>query len=254
MKAQFKYTLLAGLHIRGIVFLVIFLMNLAFIILGAFGVLPLAANVTAVVFAWVGMYVMFIANVVSDIGIIRRLFSAPNAYLSALTPLNRGKTLLASVIAITIMDVVSMAVAISGATWLSLRLVGNFFDIFGFIRNVAIMEFSYTVFSLGSVLLLISGYLLVLMFIIACVAVRKSLFYQKRAGKLLTVAVAIGAMYVISISPLLLVPFGTVHYNWGFFHISFGVSGMFAYGVLSLVQAFVLFIIASKLMERKLNI
>jgi len=48
MKVQFKYAIRAGLYARGPVFAVIFIMELIFIVLGSLGILPLAAQITAV--------------------------------------------------------------------------------------------------------------------------------------------------------------------------------------------------------------
>ena len=254
MKAQFKYAFLDGLHVRGYVFLVIFVINFVGVVFGALGLLPLAALITLVSLSGVGIAVMSIVNLVSDIGVIRRLFSAPGAYLYALTPIHRGKTLLASIAAIAVMDVVSMTVAITGVTWLSLVLAGNFVDIWGFFQNFSFPVFPYTIYIIGSILAVAGGYFLLLMFITACIAVRRSVFYQKRAGGILTALTALGAFYAISISNLLLAPFGVVSRDLWFFTVHIGGPGQLAFGILTFIQAFALFYISARLMERKLNI
>ena len=254
MKAQFKYAFLSGLHIRGIVFAVILIINLFFVLLGLLGLLPVPAMIAGVALSGVGISVMTITNIISDIGIIRRLFAAPGAYLHALTPTHRGKTLLASVAAIAVMDVVSMTVVTTGVTWQGLMLAGRYVDIWRFIQNFHMFDGSYIAFMSGVFLTTIAGYLLVLMFITACITVKRSIFYQKSTGVLLTALCAIGVLYVFSLSNFLLVPFGYVSRDFWFFTINIDGPGTIAYGILTLIQAFALYLVSAKLMERKLNI
>ena len=254
MKAQFKYAFLSGLHVRGVIFAVIFLMNLVFVTLGALGLLPLAALITGVSLSGVAVGVMSITNIISDIGILRRLFAAPGAYLYALTPSPRWKTLLASVLAILIMDIVSMTVAITGVTWISLILAGNFFDLSSISRYISLIDLPVILYGIGSVLGVIGGYLLLLMIILTCIVVNRSIFYQKRAGGLLTALFAIGTIYLLSLSSFLLAPFGTIYRDLWYFTIHIGGAGVFAYGILIFIQAAALFAVSANLMERKLNI
>jgi hypothetical protein len=254
VKAQFKYTFLSGLNVRGITFVVIFLMNLVFVTLGALGLLPLAALITGVSLSGVAVSVMAITNVVSDIGIFRRLFAAPGAYLHALTPSPRWKTLLASVLAILIMDIVSMTVAITGVTWMGLLLAGTFFDVAGFLRNFTSIDASAIMYGIGSVLGIIGGYLLLLMIILSCIVVKKTVFYQKRAGGFLTALFALGIIYLLSLTSFLIAPFGYVTRDLWYFTIHIGGPGIIAYSILIIIQAFALFFVSANLMERKLNI
>ena len=254
MKAHFKYTLLAGLYIRKNVFIVIFLFNLVMVSLGAFGLLPLPLLIAAIALSGIGVSVMTITNIISDVGIIRQMLATPRAYLQMLTPVPRYKTLIANLTTIAILDIVSMAVAITGVTWLSLLLAGRFFDIFSFIRNFTFLNISMVAYAIGSIISSISGYLLLIVIIIGCIVVRKSVFYQRRAGGFLTALVTIGVFYLISLSYLLLAPFGTVTRVWGNFVVSLGSTGTIAFGVLTLIQVAVLVFITGRLMERKLNI
>lgn len=255
MKVQFKYAILAELHFRGIVFAVIFAMNFIFLLLGALGVLPVAALITAVTLSGIAVSVMAIVNIICNIGIIRRMFYAPRAYVLALTPTPRYKTLLANVAAIAMLDTVTMTVAITSVTWLSLMLAGEFTDIAAHMQNFPPID-AYTILSIiGGAVLLLASYLLLAMFIITCIIVKRSLFYQKRAGGLLTALVALGGMYIFSVSQLILAPFGTVTRFGLFIHINLGgLLGLIPYAIFTLLYVAVLFIIASKLMERKLNI
>jgi hypothetical protein len=261
VKAHFKYSFLSTLRERGIVFVAIFAMNFVFIVLGSLGLLPFPAQVVAVSLAGTAIAVMAIVNIVFDIGMIRRMFSSTRAYPTALVPASRYKMLLSNVVVMAIVDIVTMAVVIVGQIWLALLLAGYYMVPTEFVRDVVDMAYIFsgdvvTSFVRGF-LMLISGYLLLIMFIISCIIVRKSIFYQKRAGGLLTALVAIGAYYVYTLSYFALAPFGTVaRYGWQgmFIEITPGRAGFIPLIVLTFIQVALLFIISSKLMERKLNI
>ena len=254
MKAQFKYTFLEGYYARRGVFAVIFLMNLVFMILGSLGLLPVAAKITAVALSGTAIGVMSIVNVISNVGIIRRMFAAPRAYLYALTPAPRRKTLFASVISMLAMDIATTAVAIAGVIYLSLLLAGSFIGggFWEMVRsNIGLTEI-LTILAYSA--LLIAAYLLVTMIIVFIVTMRKSVFYQKHAGGILTALAAVGTVYVVTLTNILLAPFGTVS-RWGIhFTITLGGTGQIMYVLLTFIQAAALFVITSKLMERKINI
>lgn len=252
MKAQFKYAFLSGFHTRGAVFGIIFLMNLAFIVLGSLGWLPLAAQITAVSLGGVAIAVMLVIDVISDVDIARRMFAAPGAYLYALTPAPRRKILLASVISMTVLDIVSMAIVIIGEVWLSILMADEYSlrTLWDEIRNNS--SDMPTILLLAA--LLIAGYLLILMVILFCVTAKKSVLYHKPAGRLLTGVLALGISYVVSLTPFLLAPFGVVgRFGW-FFTVTVGNAGIAVYILLTLLEASALFMLTSGLMERKLNI
>ena len=252
MKAQFKYALIAGGTARVGAVIVIFVFNLVSVILGALGLLPFAALVTAISLGGVGIAVMMFLNIFGDIAIIRRLFKAPGAYLYALTPVPRWKTLLASVVTIAVMDIVSMTVAITGIVWMSMILAGNYVgDIIGQAVSLLSPEFmlGFWIFAMAAV-----GYLLLMMVIIFCIALRKSVFYQKHGGGMLTLLVAAGILFIINLSPLLLWPFAAVSFRWMQFTVSLNSIGVVMYVLLGFAQAATLFVLTSRLMERKLNI
>jgi hypothetical protein len=230
-------------------------MNFVFIVLDRFGVLPTAALITAVTLSGVAISVMVVVNIVSSISIIRRMLSAPRAYLTALVPAPRYKILFANVAAMTILDFVTMAVAIAGQVLLALGLAGSHVDAFGYYAVFTGIGAYMSV--AGGILMLLAGYLLLIMFIVSCIIVRRSLFYQIKLGGLLTAAVAIGAVYLFSLSQFVLAPFGMVsRFGW-FFEVQIQQGGTFntlIYAIFLLVYVVALFIINSKLMERKLNI
>ena len=254
MKAQFKYAFLSGFHTRVYVFAVIFLMDLAFVVLGSLGLLPLAAQITAVSLSGTAVAVMAVFNIISDVGIARRMYAAPGAYLHALTPAPRANLLAASVVSMTVMDIVTMVFPIIGVTWLSLILSGNYVDLGAFLGGTPWLTLSHVLFILLSIALGIAGYLMLLLFVLFCVTVRRSVFYQKPAGGLLTGLLGVGAFYVLSLSAFILAPFGHV-YRWGlFFNIALNGTGQVLYTVLVFAHAAALFAVTSKLMERRMNI
>ena len=251
MKAHFKYTLRAGMSGRLPAFAVIFAMNLVFIVLGSLGLLPLAAHITAVSLSGTAIAVMGVFNIVGDVAIIRRMFSAPGAYIYALTPAPRYKTLLSSILAIVLLNVVTMCVSIASVGILALNLAGlytsiDFWAIFG--TNIHVL------YSLLPIALTLVWYLLFLMIIVFCIAVRKSLLHNKPAGGFLSVLLAFGVLYAVSLSAILLAPFGAVSRYKMFFTVTLGYTGMAMYALLIFIEVAALFFLTSRLLERKVNI
>ena len=256
MKAQFRYAFFSVFAARYKVFAVIFIMNAAFILLGSLGALPVPALITAVSLSGVAIAVMMVMNIIGDVAIIRGMFVAPGAYLYALTPVPRWKTLLAGVLTITAIDIVSMAVSIAGVTWVSFILVdsSSMSEIGSLVRSVAWFRVSDALFGIWMLVLFFLMYMTVIMVIIFCVTVKKSVLYQKRGGGVLTALLAIGIVHVINVSPLLLAPFGYVR-RWGFqFTVYLGRLGVALYVPLMFAIFAALFVMTSRLMERKLNI
>jgi len=252
MKAQFRYAALAGLRVRGPVFVAIFIFQLVSIVLGTLGAFPFAAHVTAVSISGTAIAVMMAVNIVGDVSISRRMFAAPGAYLHALTPAPRRKTLLASVVTMMVMDIVSMATVIIGEVWLSFNLAGE--NVGAIFREAVRANASEVLYWLICIGMLVAGYLLVMMIIMFCISVRRSVLYSRRAGGLLTAVLAIGVSYVFSLSTFLVAPFGSVSRYGMFFTISLGRAGLGMYVLLMLIEASALFVVTSKLMERKMNI
>ena len=83
MKAHFKYAFRTGLAARGIVFAVIFAMNLVFIILGALGRLPYAAEVTAVSLGGTAIAVMLVFNIIGDIFFFCHFFNKTRQFIKS---------------------------------------------------------------------------------------------------------------------------------------------------------------------------
>jgi len=180
------------------------------------------------------------------------MFAGPGAYLQALTPAPRRKILLASVITMTLMDIISMAVVITGEVLMSFNLAGE--GVGAMVWQALRANASEYMSVLLSIALLISGYLLIMMVIMFCISVRKSMLYNKPAGGWLTALLALGISYAISLSSFIVAPFGVVSRFGMFFTITIGGMGLLACTLLILIEAAALFILTSKLLERKVNI
>ena len=254
MKAQFKYSFLAGLYVRGPVFAVIFLMNITFITLGSLGVLPFAAHVTAVSLAGTAIAVMMAVNIIGDISIGRQMFGSPRAYLFALTPVPRWKTLLAGIITMTVMDLVSMTIAIVSVVWLSINLAGG-----NAMQNIitGVAEFEpYILNSLiWSILMFIAVYILILNIIMFCSAAERSFLFNAPARGLLSFILFITCLYVLSILQLIFIPLGVVNSYRLFVMITLSTTAAkYIYLLLMLLAAGGFFVITSKLMEKRINL
>jgi len=252
MKAQFKYAFKTGLTFRGAAFAVVFVMDAVFIALGSLGLLPFAAMVTAVSLGGVAIAVMLVFDIIGDIAIIRRMFSAPEAYLYALTPSPRRKILLASVIVTAILDFVTMAVVITAEVWLSFILAGG--EIWRTIWDLQSKNGYGFLYGLWYVLLLAAGYLLLMMIILFCITVKKSVLFRIPASGLLAFLLACACCYISSLLQLLLIPLSTVERHGLLIILNIGKTALPFYALLILLEAAALFVITSKLMERKINL
>ena len=253
MKAQFKYAFLTGLRYRGPVFVIIFTMNILFVLLGSFDLLPLAAKILFTSLSGIAAAVMLAANIAADVTIAKRMFSAPGAYLDMLTPVPRWKILFASVMTMAVMDLLTMTLITASQVWLTFNMVGN--DIYEMVWEIVRENSDQLINALMFFLLIISCYFLLVMIILFCVTMRKSLFFKTHAPGFLSFLLAVGCVYIISLMQLVLVPFCEVS-RIGFIititPVSPSVLPLFA--LLALLEATVLFVITSKLLERKINL
>jgi hypothetical protein len=252
MKAQFKYTFKTGLSFRAAAFAVIFVMDAVFIALGSLGLLPFAAKVTAVSLGGVAISVMLVFDIIGDIAIIRRMFSVPEAYLYALTTVPRREILLASVIVTAILDIVTMAVVIAAEVWLSFILAGE--EVWQTVWSFISANSSAFLQGLWVVPLLVAGYLLLMMVILFCITAKKSILFKIPASGLLAFILACACFYVISLLQLVLLPFGTVERYGLLILLTIGNNALPFYALLMLLEAAALFVVTSKLMEKKINL
>ena len=256
MKAQFKYAFLAGLYFRGPVFAVIFAMNAVFILLGSLGLLPLPAKITAVSLGGVAIAVMLTANIIGDIAAGRRMFTMPEAYLHALTPVPRWKTLLASIITMAEMDILTMFYVIFTEVWLSLNLANAYTSVWDAIGEAASANPEMTAYVILLCVLLAAVYLLVLTVIMFSVTAKKSFLFKLPVSGFLAFLTACGCFYAASLLQLLIAPFSYVE-RYLFLIIvtppAAGIALPFLI-VLTLLEAAGLFVLTSKLMEKRINL
>ena len=253
MKAQFKYAFITGLYIRGITFAVIFIMDTVFITLGTLGLLPIPALITAVSLGGVAIAAMVTVNIASDVIIARRMFAPVEAYLYLLTPVPRRKMLFAGVITMLVMDFVTTVFVITSEVWMSFNLTG-LKEMVGHIVLAFRSNPSAVLCVISAALLITAGYLLVIMIILFCVTAKKSIFYKTPASGLLAFLLACACFYCVSLLLLVLAPFGSVQRYGIFIIITLGGSALPFFILLLLLEAAGLFIVTSKLMERRMNI
>ena len=255
MKAQCKYSFRAGLPVRGAAFGVIVVMELLF---GLFSttVTPWEAlKITAVSLGGTAIAVMMAMNIIGDVAIARRLFTSPDAYLHALTPAPRWKTLLSSLIAMTVMDFVTMAVVIMGEVWLSFILAGSSFSAeFGSVLTKIFSDGSSVWTVVWGFLSLLLGYLLIMLIILFGVTAKKSFLYKLPAAGLLTFLLICGCVYAISLLTLLLTPFGSLEQHGLFFILTLGRTSALPFALLTLLETAGLFCLTARLLERKVNL
>jgi len=253
MKAQFKYSFLAGLFVRLPVFIVITVMILTFGILGGLGMLPVAALITAVSLGGVAIAVMMAVNIVGDIFLVNSMFQTPDAYLHALTPAPRRVKLFTSLVAMAVMDVVTMAVVITGEVWLSFNMADDKFwhSMWVYVQ----MSWGDALTILGSALLTVIGYMLIVLIILFCAAVSKSFLYKVKASWLYVILLGFACVYLVQLSQFILAPFGQVERYGMFYTINFtGAAALLPMILLTALEAAGMFALTAKLLERKVNL
>ena len=252
MKAQFKYAFLTGLRYRGPVFAVIFIVNTLFIIFGSLGMLPLALRILAVSLSGLAFTAMFAANIGADVAIAKRMFSPPGAYLDMLTPVPRYKILLASILTMSVMDIVTLAFAAVSQVWLTFNMIGN--NIHEAVLSIVRAYENYVIHAVWLFLLLIAGYFLTVTIIIFCVTMKKSIFFKIPASGFLSFLLAVGCFYASSLLQLILSPFCEVTRIGLTFIMTPGTSLIPFFILLTLLEAAGLFVLTAKLLERKINL
>ena len=96
--------------------------------------------------------------------------------------------------------------------------------------------------------------MLLLMVILFCITVKKSILFSTPASGLLAFLFACACFYVISLLQMVLVPFGTVQRHGLLIFLNLGSNALPFYVLLTLLEAIALFVVTSKLLERKINL
>jgi len=253
MKALFKYAFLSGFFIRGAAFAVIFILYSLLIIFGSMDKLPLIAHIAAISLGGIAVAVMFAANIGGDISIARKMFAVPASYLNMLTPVPRWKILLSGSIAMAVMDIFSMVFVIIAQVWLVFNLIGN--EVWQNIWETVSTNNTYMLYGLWSFLMLIASYILILMIILFCVTMKKSLFYKMPASGLLSFLLACCCFCIANLLQLIITPLNEVQRFGTLIVISPEGGTAFPFLILlTLLQAAGVFVLTSKLMEKKLNL
>jgi hypothetical protein len=208
MKAQLKHAFMWGQALRLYVFAAIVVMTAFFaLFIGLFPSTPL--RVTAVSLGGVAIAAMFAVNIEGDVSICRRLFSAPQAYMLALTPHPRKKPLAASLIAMAVMDIVTLFAVIFFEVALSFSLTG--IPVSDMLRDAAAALGNNLLPALGTALLLLFGYLYIVLVILFCVSAKKSFLFKAPVSGLLAALLGAAVVYItLGVLPAVLLPFGEI--------------------------------------------
>jgi len=253
MKAQFKYAFLAGLHIRGPVFAVVFIMDIAFIILGSLSKVPIALHIIFITFGGIAAAVMLAANIGSDVIMGRRMFASSEAYLQALTPVPRWKTLLANVITMLAEDLITITFSVTAITWIAFNFIGN--NIWEIFKEMVLAQNNILFYAICGFFMMIAAYLLFIMIILFCAAMKKSIFFKIPASGFLTFLLACGCFYAVSLLQVILLPISNVQiFGLTIILSPYTIAAYPILVVLTFLEAAGLFLITSKLIERKINI
>jgi hypothetical protein len=256
MKAQWKYAFMAGWRTRGWVTGISLLMMLVFVLIASAvsaGKLHQAVLIPFMSLGGCAIGAAAIMCVISDTVIIRRMYSAPDAYLFALTPAPSRQKLLANLLTMAVLDVVPLAALITGQVYLSLSFVGG--NLWQMVMGIAGLSARDVLFVVWSALTIFAAYLLFMMLILFCITAAKSFLSNVKASGFLAFLLFLGCLYLFSLCQLLLIPFGEATVEFGvFINITLAAGAYPAYFILILAYTAGLFALTSKLMERKLNI
>jgi len=152
----------------------------------------------------------------------------------------------------TVMDIITMTIVITSQVWLAMNLAGeNFKQI---VYDALGTQDSFASYGLLFFLLLIAGYLLVLMVILFCITAAKSIFFKMRISGLLAFLLGCACFYVVNLLSLILAPFGEVQRLLFFIMITITPTAVPVLILLFLLEVCILFVITSKLLERKVNL
>ncbi len=229
-------------------FLVMAAVNVFFIIWTALVPWNLPLYIVAVSLSGCALCALFIFNILGDASIDRYLFKAPQGYAVNLMPVKSWKLLLSRTIAIVAQDVIGLGLGVAASTYLSLRLGGvgervyRYFDFESILSGALIFVIMYTMIALAVAFARIMS---------------STVFYRTKGRGILSLLATLAALYALSFLNFLAAPFGYVQYYGSMFLIDVG-SGLSAGGVVYLLaliaQCAALFIVTSRLMERKINL
>ena len=145
-----------------------------------------------------------------------------------------------------------MAVVITAEVWLSLILAGE--GVLQTVLDYISANSSEFLYGLWLVPLLVAGYLLLMMIILFCQTAKKSILFRIPASGLLAFLLACVCLYVTSLLQLVLIPFSAIERYGLLIILHLGKTALPFYALLILLEAAALFVITSKLMERKINL
>lgn len=247
MLNQIKYAIRENGRQRMIALGAAIALNVVFGFLALTGITGIGWKITAVVFSALTLCALFSVCIVWDIQSIRSLFSAPAGYNAFLTPVPRWKMILSRSLLIIVLDSVSLFVGICGVVFQSLLLSNIRFSFtYGHWKETAFA---------GGVALL--GYALIIMAIFFGCALSHSIYFHRKGRGFLSFLSVCGVLYLLHWMNLILALFGSVSKWKLIFVINLNAgfnAGTLGYVFILLLQSVLLFVAATYLMERRVNI
>jgi hypothetical protein len=247
MLAQLKYSSRINLDQRVFTLIGTVIVNLAFYILGAAGVLPMGWMVVGEVFSSISLTALVVVIIIADVQAVSSLFSPPGGYIDALTPVRGWKIILGRIIPMVILDLISLAIGIVGVV-----LQASLLTDMGSVEGIGVRSED-----MFSVILVVIGYFMLLLLIVFACAFAKSVLFPLAGRGVLGAAAAIVVVYLFSWLDMILAPFAQISRFGMFFSVEFisgWNAGTIAYLILTLVKAAILLIVSSYLYERKVNL
>ncbi|MCL2070785.1 MAG: hypothetical protein FWH07_00935 [Oscillospiraceae bacterium] len=247
---QFKYALRHGAVLRYTTFGLVFAINLVFGLIALFRGLPTAAAITAVSLSGTGLAAVFIVNLITGIQNLNGVLDSPQGYTFALVPVKSSKILFARIAAVVVQDMLTLFLNIFGVVWLSLYLGGLTIKAAqDYITQIYLSEISQ------AFLLSFIYYLFIYMFAVFCNVLKNSIFFNKKLKTLLTIVSSAVLFWLLSLVDFVLVPFAVVDNYW-FWHFNltlYDTLGITIHIILVLAKTAGLFIVTSRLMDRRMN-
>jgi len=250
MKKQFKYAARIGLTQRLTAFGICAVINAVFGVLGALNVYGIAWKTAGVVFSSLSLSAIVIVSAIAGVMSYMSVYLAPTAYAVLLAPVPRWKILLSRIITIVAFDTVSWCLGLAGIVWQSILLDG----VSEKLKTVSIAATANDVLEFIGILI---GYAFIITLVFFGGAAEKCLFKSRKCGKILQIGVALAALYLLSLSQLILGIFAPVSRKGLFFtvYIGYGLNlPTFAFLTLGLIEIAALTAVSARLIERRINI
>lgn len=190
-------------------------LSLIFVVLAKLGFLGVEGVITTgIVFASLSLCAIMVVSTMADVSSMRALLQAPQGYLLLQAPVAPGKIVAARLLAMTVLDLVSLAVGIANVVVISM-LRADALASSGF--------FASGIFESGifaGLLFLVLGYGQLLALVLFCATLSKTYLYRFKGRVILAIIATVAVEYLFSWMYMLLAPFGVLFRHKFIFTVS----------------------------------